>query len=167
MLDELFADTPKPRHPIGVNSGAAMTVTGPVPVEDLGVTLMHEHIFLDGARSWICPCHPDEKAIAEQKVSIEIIGELRMNPYMNRDNVSIDDGDLALGQLKRFQALGGCAGLEQFDRYKQLKLLQDADLIVAECSTLVEQHGLDRNVARDVVTRAMLGDQPLALKASV
>ena len=112
MLDELFADTPKPRHPIGVTSGTAMTVTGPVPVADLGVTLMHEHIFLDGARSWICPCHPDEKAIAEQKVSIEIIGELRMNPYMNRDNVSLDDGDLALGELGRFQALGGCTVVE-------------------------------------------------------
>lgn len=112
MLDHLFADTPKPRHAIGVNSGTAMTVTGPVPVEELGVTLMHEHIFLDGATSWICPCHPDEKAIAEQKVSMEIIGELRMNPYMNRDNVSLDDGDLALGELKRFQALGGCTVVE-------------------------------------------------------
>ncbi|MGG7581092.1 phosphotriesterase family protein [Rhizobium sp. Nf11,1] len=112
MLDDLFKDAPKARHPIGVNSGAAMTVTGPVPVEDLGVTLMHEHIFLDGATSWICPCHPNEKAIAEQKVSIEIIGELRMNPYMNRDNVSLDDGDLALGELKRFQALGGCTVVE-------------------------------------------------------
>ena len=84
-----------------------MTVTGPVPVEEMGVTLMHEHILLDGARTWKCPCHPDEKAIAEQSVSIEIIGELRMNPYMNRDNVSLDDSDLALSELKRYQALGG------------------------------------------------------------
>lgn len=112
MLDHLFAEQPRKRHPIGVNSGTAMTVTGPVPVADLGVTLMHEHIFLDGARSWICPCHPDEKVIAEQKVNIEIVGELRMNPYMNRDNVSLDDGDLALSELKRFQGLGGCTVVE-------------------------------------------------------
>ena len=84
-----------------------MTVLGPVPVEDMGITLMHEHILLDGARTWKCPCHPDEKAIAEQPVNIEIIGELRMNPYMNRDNVSLDDADLALSELKRYQALGG------------------------------------------------------------
>ncbi|PND21615.1 phosphotriesterase-related protein [Ensifer sp. MMN_5] len=112
MLEELFTDQPKKSHPIGVFSGTAMTVTGPVPVENLGVTLMHEHIFLDGTRSWICPCHPDEKAIAEQKVDIGIIGELRMNPYMNRDNVSLDDGDLALSELKRFQTLGGCTVVE-------------------------------------------------------
>ena len=30
-----------------------------------------------------------------------------MNPYMNRDNVSLDDSDLALSELKRYQALGG------------------------------------------------------------
>lgn len=107
MLDHLFSDSGRNRHPIGVRSGTAMTVLGPVAVSDLGITLMHEHIFLDGARTWKCPCHPDEKAIAEQKVDIGIVGELRMNPYMNRDNVSLDDGDLALSELKRFQALGG------------------------------------------------------------
>ena len=102
MMDHLFADTTKTRHAIGVQTGCAMTVLGPIPVSDMGVTLMHEHIFLDGASSWKCPCHPDEKAIAEQPVGIEIIGELRMNPYMNRDNVLLDDGDLALAELGRF-----------------------------------------------------------------
>ena len=104
----LFDDEPpKQRLEIGVETGQVMTVLGPVPVEDMGITLMHEHILLDGARTWKCPCHPDEKAIAEQPVNIEIIGELRMNPYMNRDNVSLDDADLALSELKRYQALGG------------------------------------------------------------
>ncbi|TIU02587.1 MAG: phosphotriesterase-related protein, partial [Mesorhizobium sp.] len=76
---------------IGVETGHVMTVLGPVPVEEMGITLMHEHILLDGARTWKCPCHPDDLALAEQPVNIEIIGELRMNPYVNRDNVSLDD----------------------------------------------------------------------------
>ena len=111
-MDHLFQPRPTERKPIGVRSGTAMTVLGPVPVGDLGITLMHEHILLDGARTWKCPCHPDEKAIAEQAVNIEIIGELRMNPYMNRDNVSLDDSDLALSELKRFQGLGGHTVIE-------------------------------------------------------
>ncbi|KTR05541.1 aryldialkylphosphatase [Aureimonas ureilytica] len=92
---------------IGVHSGYVMTVDGPIPVTDMGVTLMHEHIFLDGAKSWRCPCHPPDPVLNEGPVRIEIIGELRMNPYMNRDNVSLDDSDLALSELKMFQALGG------------------------------------------------------------
>jgi phosphotriesterase-related protein len=106
-MNQLFDTAPAKLHPIGISTGEVMTVTGPVPVDEMGVTLMHEHILLDGARTWKCPCHPDEKAIAEQPVSMEIIGELRMNPYMNRDNVSLDDSDLALSELKRYQALGG------------------------------------------------------------
>ncbi|WP_237155473.1 phosphotriesterase family protein [Oryzibacter oryziterrae] len=108
-MDHLFTKAQAPRHPIGVASSQAMTVLGPVPVADLGVTLMHEHILLDGAKSWRCPCDIDaeERAISEQPVSIEAIGELRMNPYLSRDNVSLDDVDLALKELKRFQAFGG------------------------------------------------------------
>lgn len=111
-LDHLFDPKDRPRHPIGVRSGTVMTVTGPVPVADLGVTLMHEHVLLDGARSWICPCHPDERAIGEAKVHMGIIGELRMNPYMNRDNVSLDEEDVALSELNRYRALGGCTVVE-------------------------------------------------------
>ncbi|WP_062118588.1 phosphotriesterase family protein [Aureimonas sp. AU40] len=92
---------------IGVRSGHVMTVDGPIPVAEMGVTLMHEHILLDGAKSWRCPCHPPDPVLNEGPVRIEIIGELRMNPYMNRDNVSLDDSDLALSELKMFQALGG------------------------------------------------------------
>jgi len=102
-----FEANERSRVPIGVSTGMVMTVEGPRPVAEMGVTLMHEHILLDGSTSWKCPCHPDERAIAEQPVSIEIIGELRMNPYMNRDNVSLTDTDLALSELKRFQILGG------------------------------------------------------------
>ena len=41
--------------------------------------------------------------------------------------------------------------------------MQDADLIVAECRDLIAEHALDPELARDVVVKAMLGEQPLAL----
>src|SRR5438132_10019022 len=107
-MNNLFDDAPpRQRLEIGVETGHVMTVLGPVPVDQMGITLMHEHILLDGARTWKCPCHPDDMALAEQPVNIEIIGELRMNPYVNRDNVSLDDSDLALSELQRYRELGG------------------------------------------------------------
>ena len=54
-------------------------------------------------------------------------------------------------------------GLHRHDRYKQLKIMQDADQIVAECSDLIAQHALDVAAARNVIVKAMLGDQPLPL----
>jgi heterodisulfide reductase subunit D len=53
--------------------------------------------------------------------------------------------------------------LHRDDRYKQLKIMQDADQIVSECGDLIAQHTLDAGKARDVVIKAMLGEQPLAL----
>ncbi len=58
-------------------------------------------------------------------------------------------------------------GLHQDDRYKQLKILQNADLIIAECHDLIAHHGLDVEAARDVVVKAMLEDQALPLKGGV
>jgi hypothetical protein len=55
-------------------------------------------------------------------------------------------------------------GLHRHDRYKELKLMQDADQIVGECKDLIEQHSLDVAVARNVIAKGMLGDQPLPLK---
>jgi phosphotriesterase-related protein len=108
-MDHLFAGKPADRSPIGIRSGAVMTVTGPVPVDEMGVTLMHEHILLDGGKAWRCPCDIDDEGrrVSEQPVNIEIIGELRMNPYLNRDNVSLDDADLALRELDRYRRFGG------------------------------------------------------------
>ena len=65
------------------------------------------------------------------------------------------------------ELVGASMGLKRRDRYKELKMMQDADQIISECGDLIAQHGLDASKARDVVVKAMLGDQPLPLKASV
>ena len=56
-------------------------------------------------------------------------------------------------------------GLQRHDRYKELKLMQDADQIVADCADLLSSHALDAAKAREVVIKGMLADQPLALQA--
>jgi heterodisulfide reductase subunit D len=61
------------------------------------------------------------------------------------------------------EMVGQSMGLQRQDRYKQLKILQDADQIVSECGDLIAQHALDPGKARDVVVKALLGDQPLPL----
>jgi Fe-S oxidoreductase len=62
------------------------------------------------------------------------------------------------------EILGQSMGLHQHDRFKELKIMQDADLILAECQDLIRAHALDANVVRNVVVKAMLGEQPLPLR---
>jgi len=67
--------------------------------------------------------------------------------------------------LNVLEVLGQSMGLHRGDRYKELKITQEADLIVNECADLIATHSLDPALARAVVVKAMLGDQPLPLQA--
>jgi Fe-S oxidoreductase len=62
------------------------------------------------------------------------------------------------------ELVGESMGLKQSDRYKELKLMQDADQIVADCADLLAAHALDAAKAREVVVKSMLADQPLPLR---
>jgi heterodisulfide reductase subunit D len=62
------------------------------------------------------------------------------------------------------ELVGESMGLKQNDRYKELKLMQDADQIVADCADLLAAHALDAAKARELVVKSMLADQPLPLR---
>ncbi len=66
--------------------------------------------------------------------------------------------------LNNLEVVGESMGLHRDDRYKELKLMQDADQIVAECHDLMIRHSLDAAAARNVIANGLLGDQPLPLK---
>jgi phosphotriesterase-related protein len=84
--------------PIGVDSGSVMTVLGALPVHRMGVTLMHEHILLDATGKWVPPCSCAGRLAAEKPISMDMLGELRMDPLANRDNCE---------ELMKFRELGG------------------------------------------------------------
>ncbi len=61
------------------------------------------------------------------------------------------------------EVLGASMGIAHPDEYKRLKLIQDADLILAECRERFAHHGIAESEARAGI-RAMLDDQPLPLR---
>jgi Fe-S oxidoreductase len=64
--------------------------------------------------------------------------------------------------INALEVIGEAMGLHQEDRYKQLKLKQDVDAILADCADLAAQHALEPATAR-LAVEAMLKDQPLPL----
>jgi len=62
--------------------------------------------------------------------------------------------------------VGASMGLHHDDHFKRLKIMQDADLIVADCEDMLAARNIDPAAARTVVVKAMLQDQPLALRGS-
>ncbi len=92
---------------VGVNSGMVMTVKGPIPVEEMGITLMHEHLLTDASTWWREPVEASRKGLAYRPVSIEILGELRLDPFLNLDNCRLLDVDVAVEEVSKFRDLGG------------------------------------------------------------
>jgi len=59
--------------------------------------------------------------------------------------------------------VGASMGLHHDDHFKRLKIMQDADAIVADCQDMIAAYRIDPMVAREVVVKAMLNEQPLPL----
>ncbi len=62
------------------------------------------------------------------------------------------------------EIVGASMGFAREDHYKNLKIKQDVDAILADAADLVGYHKLDTDTARRVVLNGMLGDQPLPLQ---
>jgi phosphotriesterase-related protein len=90
-----------------VRSGQVMTVLGPIPADSLGPTLMHEHILLDCRCWWNKPREAERQYLACTPVEADILGELRMDPFVNPDNCLLDDEGTAIAELKPVAAMGG------------------------------------------------------------
>jgi phosphotriesterase-related protein len=83
-----------------------MSVEGPIPVADLGMTLMHEHILND-CSCWWNPPGPDRAHLADAEVEPSILWELRQDPFVSRRNIRLDDEAPAIAELGLFTAEGG------------------------------------------------------------
>lgn len=84
-----------------------MTVKGEIGIESLGITLMHEHIYANNSGWWHCPSCMDRMSLANEKINMGILGELRMDPFVNKDNIILDDKDAVRNELKELYQLGG------------------------------------------------------------
>jgi phosphotriesterase-related protein len=82
------------------------TVLGPIGVDELGRTLIHEHIFSDCSALL-----GDEKVpgIRNLKVSPETRPLIAKYSNLNADNVVLDDEDSARNELLAFREAGGSA----------------------------------------------------------
>ncbi len=85
------------------------TVLGEIDSADLGPTLFHEHLLLNGETAWHEPELRDAEGwtIAREPIRMEFLGRLRNDPYLSLDNTRLDSVDTAVRELGAFAAAGG------------------------------------------------------------
>lgn len=154
-----------------VGSGRIMTVDGPIDAGQLGHTLMHEHLQNDCSCWWNPPTDPARNYLADAPVSIEILSELRQDPFVNRHNIALDDLDLAIEEVRAFAQAGGrsivdptCRGigrdpvkLRRISRETGLNIVMGAGYYLASSMPdTVERLGID-DIADEIVAEALHG----------
>lgn len=86
---------------------SVQTVLGPVPVAELGVTLMHEHVYNDLSEALHPGVRDFSAGMADAKVSPANAWLLREDPYSCPDNCRMDDETITAQELGLFAAAGG------------------------------------------------------------
>jgi phosphotriesterase-related protein len=89
-------------------NGKVQTVDGLVDPESLGITLPHEHTFIDPRSSWFEP--PDsayERKLAQEPVALDNLWFVRRRPNTNTDNMVLDDVDEAIEEYGYYHRAGG------------------------------------------------------------
>ncbi|HET7466603.1 MAG TPA: phosphotriesterase-related protein [Candidatus Dormibacteraeota bacterium] len=84
-----------------------MTVRGPVAAQELGITLMHEHLFIDLSFLRDEPTWDWQKTLVDAELTLVNRGLLQVDPYVSRRNLVLDDVDAAVAELIPFRELGG------------------------------------------------------------
>ena len=88
-------------------AGKVQTVTGPIDPGDLGVTLSHEHVFVDQSPFTSPPPQASARDLHYQPVSQENIGFLRHHYFRNADNGRVFDIEGAIEEVALYKQFGG------------------------------------------------------------
>jgi heterodisulfide reductase subunit D len=153
------------RHPgvAGVMEAAAEILRA-IPGLEL-VDLKQPAVGLQSVSLGVLPAFKRELQLNELQAAADADVDALVTVYHSEHReLCAHERDWPFRIVNILEVVGESMGLYRQDRYKELKIMQDADQIVSECSDLIARHALDAGKARSIVVNAMLGDQPLALK---
>ena len=152
------------RHPglTGVME-AATKILQAIPGITL-VDLKQPALGLQGVNLSVLPQFKRELTLSEFQAARDAgIGALVTVYHSEHRELCAHERDWPFRIVNLLELVGESMGLKRHDRYKELKMMQDADQIVADCADLLVHHALDAAKAREVVVKGMLADQPLPL----
>jgi phosphotriesterase-related protein len=86
-----------------------ITVNGEISCEQVNIISPHEHLLIDLRNQFTEFSEISQRKLSEQKVNIENLDVLSRNPYAIKDNLVLDDEDLAIEEVLHFKKAGGDA----------------------------------------------------------
>ena len=87
--------------------GKVQTVTGPIEPEELGVTLIHEHLYFDLTCYYQEPDDEKGKRLTNEELTLSTLFWVKQNTMSSRPNLRSYDDDIIASEVKIYQDLGG------------------------------------------------------------
>ncbi len=84
-----------------------MTVRGPVPADELGITLAHEHLFFRLDCYYSQAADDPDGTLATAPITPDRLWWLRSHPFNSRVNLAQEDLATAVWEVEQFKAAGG------------------------------------------------------------
>jgi phosphotriesterase-related protein len=89
-------------------AGKVQTVLGLIDGAEIGLTLPHEHLLLDlTVRFKLVEESVTARTMAEKPMTLDMAGWIRFHLFENRDNLLLNDEELAVKEILRFKFAGG------------------------------------------------------------
>jgi phosphotriesterase-related protein len=89
------------------STGKVLTVLGPVDPLNLGITLTHEHLLIDLSAAFVPPVNDEGRRLANEPLSIENLGWVRVNWASSNDNLVYQDVETGKREVAHFKNAGG------------------------------------------------------------
>lgn len=100
MTKEMAGSKPGP-------TGKIQTVLGPIAPENLGITLTHEHLIVDGSCWFEEAREGTQKAMLHHPVTMDILWWIRYHPLENLDDSLLLDEEEAIKEVMHYKLAGG------------------------------------------------------------
>jgi phosphotriesterase-related protein len=150
----------------GERKGKVQTTLGVIEPDDLGITLMHEHLLTDVSVFFQEPEEATAREMAHQLLTLENLHWVRYNFLTNVDNLKFNDEELAVKEAMRFKLEGGCSivemssiglcrdprGLARISRATGLNIIMGTGFYIG-MSQKPEVQGMSENELVEIIVR--------------
>jgi phosphotriesterase-related protein len=160
----------------------ARTVLGDIPAHELGVTLAHEHLIVTLVNpNFTAPREITELEMADEPMSRDIFEWVLENWTNNRDNLVLDDEELAIAEVLRYRRAGGVSLVDVTsvgigrDPMALTRIAQATDLnIIMGCGYYVEathpvslEGATDESIASELINDVRVGANETSVRAGI
>ena len=151
-------------------SGTVQTVLGPIPPEQLGVTLTHEHLLIDLGTIMTPPANASALDFFSKPVTVEMLSEIRHYGRLNADNAQLFDVQTAIDEIALFRQHGGDSIVDATSigiardpvALVRISRASNVNIIMGSSHYVAAAHPADMNArSEDDIVRQIVGDVTL------